>query len=308
MSAVPSERRRSGRSKPKHIHWYKAVHGLQNDLRYPAVAKRAEASILEVIAIVNMLFECASRNHDRGSISNFDAESFAAYAGTDQAKIEAVVAALGDKGFILNGRLVDWARTQGENIVEISTSPGAIRTRRYRARQRANARQLEMVFVFTGAAKPAEEPELIAAVAPRSPPRERVTPPSHHITRASHARTEGRAKEDSQDFQKRESLGRDAPSDAGPTERRTNVQRLKRRSAGPPKSPGLKANIKEQLRQKHGRFLIATGGDSTTYWLVMMNADEQTKQRLFEEVDARMRAQNWDDMREWKRWNLREAA
>lgn len=196
-----------GRSKHKKISWYKAMHDLEDNPLWPAIAKRVGVSFFEVVGIVRHLWTCASRNKERGSIVNFDAEILAAQAGADQAKIEAVISALTDKGYIVGGRLVDWARTQGENVVEISMSPGAIRTRRYRARKRAAARQTEMMFVFNGSPQPIPEPQPAVAVAHERPPPERVTPASHRVTEAITPRTEGRAKRQNQDSFKKEESG-----------------------------------------------------------------------------------------------------
>lgn len=79
-----------------------------------------------------------------------------------------------------------------------------------------------------------------------------------------------------------------------------------RRAARPPpckqKSPALKARIKEQLRAKHARFLMARKRpeEVAAYWAAALDADPAVAQRMFDETDARMRRANWDDMRQWK--------
>jgi hypothetical protein len=204
-------------SRPKKITWSKMPHELPEDPRWPGIAKRAGVSTLEVIGIVTVLFRYASSNGDRGSIKNFDAETLAAYAGVEQARIEAVLAALADKGFIVGGRLVEWARTQGELVLAPSMSPGAIRTRRWRAKKRADARQLEMMFVFTNpeqvaAKRQAAEP---AAAARGSPT---ASHPRHAVSRKASHLGAGRAKSQIQDCLKKGDgdLGRCAPA-TGPS-------------------------------------------------------------------------------------------
>jgi predicted nucleic acid-binding Zn ribbon protein len=71
----------------------------------------------------------------------------------------------------------------------------------------------------------------------------------------------------------------------------------------PPKSPALKLKIREQLRAKHARFLQARRRpeELVAYWAAQLDDDPTVAQRAFDEVDHRMRAANWDDMREWRR-------
>lgn len=84
----------------------------------------------------------------------------------------------------------------------------------------------------------------------------------------------------------------------------TPIEKSGLRSARPPpcrKSPALKAKIKEQLRQKHARFLAATcPNDIGIYWAACLADDATEGQRMFDAVDRRMRAAGWDDMREWR--------
>jgi hypothetical protein len=78
-------------------------------------------------------------------------------------------------------------------------------------------------------------------------------------------------------------------------------------SHGPPcrvaKSSALKAKIREQLQQKHARYLIARRrpDELTAYWTAMLDPDPVVAQRAFDAVDHRMRCARWDDMRAWKR-------
>jgi hypothetical protein len=73
----------------------------------------------------------------------------------------------------------------------------------------------------------------------------------------------------------------------------------------PPKTPALKARIKQQLVWKHCRFLKARGRPDE--WQSYFNQIDATTKlppdEAFEAVDARMRAERWDDMRAWKRQN-----
>lgn len=74
------------------------------------------------------------------------------------------------------------------------------------------------------------------------------------------------------------------------------------RPSPPAKSPALKAKIKTQLRQKHARFLMARKRpeEVAAYWIAMLGDDQVEAQRMFDAVDRRMRAERWDNMREWR--------
>jgi hypothetical protein len=69
------------------------------------------------------------------------------------------------------------------------------------------------------------------------------------------------------------------------------------------KTPALKALIRQQLMAKHCRFLQARGAPDEigAYWAAQLGNDPQAAQRMLDDVDRRMRAARWDDMREWKR-------
>ena len=79
---------------------------------------------------------------------------------------------------------------------------------------------------------------------------------------------------------------------------------LPRRGGGPPgKSPALKANIRGQLASKHWRYLMARGrpGEAEQYLILIDSKTSTPPQAMFDAVDHRMRAEGWDDMRDWKR-------
>jgi hypothetical protein len=69
-----------------------------------------------------------------------------------------------------------------------------------------------------------------------------------------------------------------------------------------PKSPELKAKIREQLVQKCARFLTARKRpeEVAAYWAAMLDDDPAVAQRMLDTTDRRMRRAGWDDMREWR--------
>jgi uncharacterized protein YdaU (DUF1376 family) len=75
-------------------------------------------------------------------------------------------------------------------------------------------------------------------------------------------------------------LGRSAPLGAPPPCR---------------KSPALKAHIRNQLMQKHGRFLVnrARPDEVAAYWTAQLGDDQIEAQRVFDAVDRQMRREAW---------------
>jgi hypothetical protein len=69
-----------------------------------------------------------------------------------------------------------------------------------------------------------------------------------------------------------------------------------------PKSPALKAKIRDQLISKHARFLTARKrpAEVAAYWAAMLGDDAAEAQRMLDATDGRMRRAGWDDMRAWK--------
>ena len=93
--------------------WFRSWHGAPTDTKWLTVARRAGVSAGVVSAIAWALFDYASQADDRGSVAGFDAETYAAFSGFDEAQVEAVIAAMTDKGIITaDGRLANWEKRQ----------------------------------------------------------------------------------------------------------------------------------------------------------------------------------------------------
>jgi hypothetical protein len=66
------------------------------------------------------------------------------------------------------------------------------------------------------------------------------------------------------------------------------------------KSPALRAKIRDQLMQKHHRYLAARKRPEAlaAYWTAQLGDDAAEAQHVFDAVDRLMRAERWDDERE----------
>jgi hypothetical protein len=93
--------------------WFRSWHGAPTDQKWLLIAKRGETQPGVVSAIVWALFDFASRNEsDRGSVADFDIETYAAYSGFDEITISRVIECLKEKNVIDNGRLTAWDKRQ----------------------------------------------------------------------------------------------------------------------------------------------------------------------------------------------------
>lgn len=92
--------------------WFRSWHGAPMDPKWLTIGRRAGVVPGIVSAVAWALFDHASQGDDRGDVSTFDVETYAAFSGFDEQAIAAVVKAMVDKGVIVEGRLANWERRQ----------------------------------------------------------------------------------------------------------------------------------------------------------------------------------------------------
>ncbi len=85
--------------------WLRLWHGAPTDPKWRTVARRSGSRPGDVWAIVAVLMDRASQAPDRGSVEGYDCEIIADALGYDPDEVERVIAALIDKGVIVDGRL-----------------------------------------------------------------------------------------------------------------------------------------------------------------------------------------------------------
>jgi hypothetical protein len=81
-----------------------------DDRRLDMVAARAKVARTTVIGFLTVLKTHASRAADRGSAADFDFERCTLPGDLDEQTVKDLLAALKDKGFIVDGRIADWKR------------------------------------------------------------------------------------------------------------------------------------------------------------------------------------------------------
>lgn len=118
--------------------WFRSWHGAPTDTKWLLIARKARVQPGIVSAIAWALLDHASQNSDRGTVSDFDIETYAVFSGFEEDTIASVMAAMIEKGVIVDGKLAAWDRRQpkGEDLT------GAERQRRWRERQKSKNRDV----------------------------------------------------------------------------------------------------------------------------------------------------------------------
>lgn len=92
--------------------WFRSWHGAPTDNKWLVIGRKAGVSPGIVSAVVWALFDYASQNDNRGSIENFDIETYSAFSGFEEAQVGAVVKALIEKEIIQENKFISWGRRQ----------------------------------------------------------------------------------------------------------------------------------------------------------------------------------------------------
>ncbi|MGQ3213798.1 MAG: hypothetical protein ACT6U0_20000 [Shinella sp.] len=92
--------------------WFRSWHGAPTDPKWLGIAKRAGVAPGIAVAVAWALMDRASQSSDRGSIEGYDAEGLAYFYGCEPEQVEAIVAAMTDKGMIAGGRFSSWEKRQ----------------------------------------------------------------------------------------------------------------------------------------------------------------------------------------------------
>lgn len=108
------------------IDWFRSWHGAPTDTKWLVIGRRAGVAPGVVSAVVWALLDHASTREERGTVADFDFESYAAYSGFDEDQVRAVYAALEAKAVIINGRIAQWEKRQANTSTE--------RVRKHRAK------------------------------------------------------------------------------------------------------------------------------------------------------------------------------
>ncbi|WP_246765015.1 hypothetical protein [Ensifer sp. PDNC004] len=111
--------------------WFRSWHGAPTDPKWLGIARRAGVAPGIAVAVAWALMDRASQAADRGSVKGYDAEGLAYFYGCEPEQVEAIVAAMADKGMICDGRFSSWEKRQPKR-----EDGAAERAREWRERKR----------------------------------------------------------------------------------------------------------------------------------------------------------------------------
>jgi len=114
--------------------WFRSWHGAPTDPKWLGIARRSGVAPGIAVAVAWALMDRASQASDRGSIAGYDAEGLAYFYGCEPEQVEAIVAAMADKGMITDGRFSSWEKRQPKR-----EDGAAERAREWRERKRTQA-------------------------------------------------------------------------------------------------------------------------------------------------------------------------
>ncbi|OCJ05300.1 hypothetical protein A6U87_14955 [Rhizobium sp. AC44/96] len=137
--------------------WFRSWHGAPTDPKWLGIARRAGVAPGIAVAVAWALMDRASQASDRGSIAGYDAEGLAYFYGCEPEQVEAIVAAMADKGMITDGRFSSWEKRQPKR-----EDGAAERAREWRERKRtqANASATTDTETDTDPSEDASAPEI----------------------------------------------------------------------------------------------------------------------------------------------------
>jgi hypothetical protein len=120
------------------MHWFRWHHGTVTDPKFGLIAKKAGASVAEVIAIWAYLLEAASASEERGHPGTPDFESIDFALGVQDGTTQRIHGLMQDRALIDSdtGRLAAWEKRQPKR--ERDDDNGTERKRRQREREGAS--------------------------------------------------------------------------------------------------------------------------------------------------------------------------
>lgn len=159
------------------IDWFRWHHGSVTDPKFPLVAKKAGASLPDVLAVWAYLLETASAAQVRGHFGNVDTEALDLMFGFDDGKTEQIISALQSRNLIVEGNFIEaWDRRQVKREREDNTAAERKREQRAREAQAGVTEEVTPCHAMSHQVTPREEKsreeekrEEPKAKAPRSP-------------------------------------------------------------------------------------------------------------------------------------------
>lgn len=114
------------------IDWFRWHHGSVTDPKFALVARRAGASLPDVLAVWAFLLEKASAAETRGTFSDIDCEAVDCLFGFPEERTAAILKALSDRNLVGDGQVIAWEKRQPKREREDNTAAERKRAQRER--------------------------------------------------------------------------------------------------------------------------------------------------------------------------------
>ncbi len=162
--------------------WFRWHHGSVNDPKFQLVARKAGASVAEVLAVWACLLEAASQSEERGNVGSVDFEAMDCALGLDEGRSQAIYERMTERDLVTSGGVVaSWEKRQPKREREDEKSTERVKAFRERQRQEAPGNASETPCNATETPEtPREEKsreEKTVANATEGEPRKRATAP-----------------------------------------------------------------------------------------------------------------------------------
>jgi len=154
------------------IDWFRWHHGSVADQKFILVAKRAGASVAEVIAVWACLLEAASASDERGNFGAVDYESMDCALGMSEGRAQAIHEAMAARGVVTpGGQISAWEKRQPKR--ERTDDNSTQRVQAFREKQRQETPRNATERQETPRGEESREEQIQAAPpAARAPPAE----------------------------------------------------------------------------------------------------------------------------------------
>jgi hypothetical protein len=118
--------------------WFRWWNGSFSDAKFGLVAMRAKRSVPDVLAVWIALLEHAAQCNERGCVTDCRAEEIAWHLRIEGEAVSEIIAAMTDRGMIVDGRIEAWERRQPsrEDAVGKGSKPVAERVAAHRERKK----------------------------------------------------------------------------------------------------------------------------------------------------------------------------
>ncbi len=124
--------------------WFRWHHGSVSDPKFQLVAKRASATVAEVVAVWAFVLETASQSESRGQFDGIDCEAVDLALGMVDGTAQRILIAMEQRGLIEGGRIAAWSKRQPKREDESANE------RKRRQREREHAERIGKPECVTG--------------------------------------------------------------------------------------------------------------------------------------------------------------